>query len=89
MTWNYRVISHPALGLPEEEGNRIYKIHEVYSDESGIIGYSEDGIEPYGESAKELIQDLAHMSQAFNKPVLNVEDIEASIIGAGSEWGLS
>ena len=88
MTWNYRVISHPALGIPEEEGERIYKIHEVYSDESGIIGHSEDGIEPFGESKKELIQDLAYMAQAFEKPVLKVEDLNySSHIGSGGAWG--
>ena len=81
MTWNYRVISHPALGLPEEEGNRIYKIHEVYSDESGIIGYSEDGIEPYGESRKDLITDLAYMAQAFERPELKVEDMPTTMFG--------
>ena len=81
MTWNYRVISHPALGLPEEEGNRIYKIHEVYSDESEIIGYSEDGIEAYGESAKELLDDLIRMKMAFEKSVLNVEDMPTTKFG--------
>ena len=81
MTWNYRVISHPALGLPEEEGNRIYKIHEVYSDESEIIGYSEDGIEAYGESAKELLDDLIRMKMAFEKPELKVEDMPAIMFG--------
>ena len=81
MTWNYRVISHPALGLPEEEGNRIYKIHEVYSDETGIIGYSEDGIEPYGESAKELLDDLIRMKFAFEKPELKVEDMPTTMFG--------
>ncbi len=81
MSWNYRIISHPALGLPEEEGNRIYKIHEVYSDETGIIGYSEDGIEPYGESAEELVQDMHYMSLALEKPVLNVEDMPTTMFG--------
>ena len=81
MSWNYRIISHPALGLPEEEGNRIYKIHEVYSDETGIIGYSEDGIEPYGESAKELLDDLIRMKFAFEKPELKVEDMPTTMFG--------
>ena len=89
MTWNYRIISHPPHGLADEKGARVYRIHEVYSDESGIIGFSEDGIEPYGESAKELLDDLIRMKMAFEKPELRVEDIEASIIAAGSEWGLS
>ena len=89
MTWNYRVISHPSWDLGADEGAREYRIHEVYSDENEIIGYSEDGIEPYGETARELLDDLIRMKLAFEKPELKVEDIEASIIGAGSQWGLS
>jgi len=46
MTWNYRVISHPSWNTWDKEGERIYKIHEVFSDETGIIGYSANGCEP-------------------------------------------
>ena len=81
MTWNYRVISHPSWDFGADEGAREYKIHEVFSDETGIIGYSAEGMAPFGESQKELIQDLAHMSQAFNKPVLNVEDLPSTKFG--------
>ena len=82
MTWNYRVISHPALGLPRDKAERIFRIHEVFSDETGIIGYSAEGIEPYGETKEELNTDLSRMAQAFEKPVLNVEDLpDASKFG--------
>ena len=81
MTWNYRVISHPVWHFEADEGAREYKIHEVFSDDTGIVGYSAEGMAPFGESQKELIQDLAHMSQAFNKPVLNVEDLPSTEFG--------
>ena len=37
MTWNYRVISHPVWHFEADEGAREYKIHEVFSDETGIV----------------------------------------------------
>ena len=81
MTWNYRVISHPSWDFGADEGAREYKIHEVYSDETGIIGYSAEGMSPFGESKKELITDLSYMAQAFEKPVLNVEDMPTTKFG--------
>ena len=67
MTWNYRVISHPSWNTWDKEGERIYKIHEVFSDETGIIGYSAEGCKPFGESKKDLIIDLSYMAKAFEK----------------------
>ena len=52
MTWNYRVISHHYFYIKIHKGAREYKIHEVFSDETGIIGYSANGCEPFGESKK-------------------------------------
>ena len=87
MTWNYRIISHPAWNVEVDEGARTYQIHEVYSDESGIIGFTEKGIEPFGESMDELRQDFEHMQIAFTKPVLKVEDLESSQFGENLGWG--
>ena len=81
MTWNYRVISHPSWDFGADEGAREYKIHEVFSDDTGIVGYSAEGIAPLGESKKELITDLSRMAQAFEKPVLNVEDMPTTKFG--------
>ena len=81
MTWNYRVISHPSWNTWDKEGERIYKIHEVFSDETGIIGYSAEGCKPFGESKKDLIIDLSYMAKAFEKPVLNVEDMPTTKFG--------
>ena len=82
MTWNYRVISHPSWDMNREKGERVYRIHEVFTDNGKIIGYSAEGCEPYGETKKELITDLSYMAIAFEKPVLNVEDLpDASKFG--------
>ena len=81
MTWNYRVISHPSWNFGSDEGAREYKIHEVFSDETGIVGYSANGCEPYGETQEELAQDMKYMSLAFEKPVLNVEDLPSDTFG--------
>ena len=78
MTWNYRIISHPAWHFEMDEGARTYQIHEVYTDEGKIIGFTEKGIEPFGETMNELRQDFEHMQLAFTKPVLRVEDLESA-----------
>ena len=89
MTWNYRIISHPPYGVAGNKGDRTYQIHEVYTDEGKIIGFTEKGIEPFGESIDELRQDFANMHAAFTKPVLRVEDLEkASHFGESAGWGL-
>ena len=88
MTWNYRIISHPPNGLGGNEGIRTYQIHEVYTDNGEIIGFTEKGIEPFGYSKVELRQDFEHMQIAFTKPVLKVEDLEsASHFGENLGWG--
>ena len=81
MTWNYRVISHPSWDFNGDKGAREYKIHEVFSDETGIVGYSAEGIAPFGESKKELLLDLSYMARAFQKPVLDVEDLPTTKFG--------
>lgn len=87
MTWNYRIISHPPNGLAGNEGIRTYQIHEVYTDNGEIIGFTEKGIEPFGESMDELRQDFEHMQIAFTKPVLKVEDLESAQFGENLGWG--
>ena len=88
MTWNYRIISHPPYGVVGNEGERTYQIHEVYTDEGKIIGFTEKGIEPFGESMDDLRQDFEYMKLAFTKPVLRVEDLEkASHFGESAGWG--
>ena len=81
MTWNYRVISHPVWHFEADEGAREYRIHEVFSDETGIVGYSAQGCEPFGETQEDLVQDIKYMNLAFEKPVLMVEDMPTTKFG--------
>ena len=82
MTWNYRVISHPSWGMNREKGERVFRIHEVFTDNGKIIGYSAEGCEPFGETQENLVQDMKHMSLALERPVLRVEDLpDASKFG--------
>ena len=70
------------------EGERTYQIHEVYIDDGKIIGFTEKGMQPFGESMDELRQDFEYMQAAFTKPVLRVEDLEkASHFGESAGWG--
>lgn len=88
MTWNYRIISHPPYGVAGNEGERTYQIHEVYIDDGKIIGFTEKGMQPFGESMDELRQDFEYMQAAFTKPVLRVEDLEkAGHFGESVGWG--
>ena len=81
MTWNYRVISHPAWDMSREKGERVFRIHEVFSDENGIVGYSARGCEPFGETEEELARDMEYMNLAIEKPVLRVEDLPSDTFG--------
>ena len=88
MTWSYRIISHPPYGVVGNEGERTYQIHEVYIDDGKIIGFTEKGMQPFGESMDELRQDFEYMQAAFTKPVLRVEDLEkARHFGESAGWG--
>ena len=82
MTWSYRVISHPSWDMNREKGERVFRIHEVFTDNGKIIGYSAEGCEPFGETQENLVQDMKYMSLALEKPVLRVEDLpDASKFG--------
>lgn len=64
MTWNYRVCKSEIDG---------YGIYEVYYREDGSIrAWSEDAIEPYGETFEELVEDFKYMSGAFAKEVIEL-----------------
>ena len=70
MQWNYRIVSEQA---PEGEFLQLY---EVYYDYGKIIGMLEKPSTPYGESVDELQADMNHMTEAFRRPVLKLEDLE-------------
>jgi uncharacterized OB-fold protein len=81
--WNYRVIRRDyksANGTIES----VVTIHEVYYDDKGVINaWSEDPMSPNGSSLeadeqnalKELSGDIDLMLQAFNRPVINYDEL--------------
>ena len=80
MSWNYRVIFHPAqkykMGEKEIDGEEYYAIHEVYyDDEENEEMYA---IEPevIGSSIEELGEILDMMRLSLDKKVLKKSDFE-------------
>ena len=64
MTWNYRVVN--------KNGN--FGIYEVYYDENGKANaWSQDPMDPYGESLEELKADLKRMMMALERPLFEIE----------------
>lgn len=70
MTWNYRVIRrHHA-----ETDSVTYYVHEVYYGEDGSIEkWTEEPVEPLGESPEELREDIRYFLRAFRLPILEEE----------------
>ena len=64
MNWNYRVF--------EKDG--IYTIRETIYRENKIVAWTEDAIEPLGESLEELKEHYKQMAEAFEQPVLEDKD---------------
>lgn len=71
-TWNYRIVS----GDPDHTYVGIY---EVYYDDAGRpFARTSDPIGLFGDSVKELRADLSRVLEAFEKPVLSVDEIGAN-----------
>lgn len=66
-TWNYRVTHY------EVDGESVYGIREVYYGEHGTVqGWSQSSMAPHGDTLDELREDVDHMRDAFDKPVLRL-----------------
>ena len=63
--WNYRIL------VREYEEENVFSIHEVhYENNDKPILHSVDGINPQGDSIKNLKMDISLMKKAFKKPIL-------------------
>ena len=74
LSWNYRIVRKTS-----PDGASVYfEIHEVYYREGGtsIEAWSENPIAPSGESVEELKSSFELMAQAFQRPVLTIEELE-------------
>ena len=73
MTWNHRIIRrvhHHSDGTTSES----FMVHEVYYDDAGRpVSCTEEGVEPYGETLEELVEELKMFSQAAGMPILEYD----------------
>jgi len=66
--WNYRVIKRVGEQPTDE---CTYQIHEVYYDDAGKVEtWTNDPVEPSGETLEELREDCLHYSAALERNVL-------------------
>jgi hypothetical protein len=76
-TWNYRLAK-----ITDEDGVH-YGIVEAYYDGGRMIGWTEEGQGPWGETEDEIAQDFSAMSEAFNMPVIDLAQIGRLITNKG------
>jgi len=74
MTWNYRVIRHKSIS-PDGEDIEWLQIHEVYYHGDKVESWVAAGAAPVGETYEELMQDMTAIQEAFDRPILNAEDM--------------
>lgn len=86
MSWNYRVAKKRLTVdiLKDEVTGEVvdsysedqFGICEVYYNDKGDITFtSENFIEPYGETLEELKTSFNMMKEAFDKPVIDLDNI--------------
>ncbi|NJO66761.1 MAG: hypothetical protein HC832_04570 [Leptolyngbyaceae cyanobacterium RM1_405_57] len=70
MLWTYRVF-HDRDG---------YCVRVVYYERDGtLISYQKEPAIPTGETAEELLQDIEAFKQAFELPILTMEELDLKI----------
>lgn len=66
--WYYQIMKHNG----SEADNEWYAIHEVYVYNNGEISWTDDEIEPSGETKFEVVETLKMMLEDVKKrPVLD------------------
>jgi hypothetical protein len=74
--WNYRVIRKHYPDSDEVS----YQIHEVYyADKGSIEHWTEDPVQPFGETPEELREDIRFFLQAFRRPILELKEVEGEL----------
>ena len=89
MTWNHRVMRSV------KDGETNFTIREVFYDrpfddeDPGIWGWTQDPIEPFGETLDELRTCLERMLACLDQPVLDEQELErqAAMRDRGVEKG--
>lgn len=71
--WNYRVI----MKRDPDADAISYQIHEVYyADNGSIEHWTEDPVQPFGETAEELREEIRFFLQAFRRPILEWKKVD-------------
>lgn len=70
MIWTYRVF----------HDTDSYCIRVVYHERDGtLIGYQSEPAVPSGRTAEELAQDIRWFQEAFELPILTIEELDAEL----------
>ncbi len=70
MNWLYRVFH-------DQEGYCVRVV--LYERDGTLIGYHQEPAVPSGRTAEELAQDIEWFKQAFELPILTIEEVEAEL----------
>lgn len=68
MTWRYCISRERVDGEDED----VYEIRELYTSDDGELSWTKDAIGPCGSSFAEIVEDLAHMTEAAKREVLDL-----------------
>lgn len=75
--WNHRVVRRTAPPITKNGPPYVYyEIHEVYYDEQGMMGMTQEPINPHGESLEDLKWVLEKMLASLEKPVIDYDTKE-------------
>lgn len=71
--WNYRVIRKHD---PDSDtiSHQVYEMY--YADDGSIEQWTEDPVQPYGETAAELREKIKFFLQAFRCPILGCKEVD-------------
>ena len=80
MTWNHRVMH----SKDEKHGEDSFTIREVFYDDDGktITGWTQEAIEPMGETLDGLKLTLNRMLEACALPVLEEKELNDTVDGS-------
>ncbi|MFN3331556.1 MAG: hypothetical protein ACK47M_03445 [Caldilinea sp.] len=70
MNWMYRVFH-------DRDGYCVRVV--LYERDGRVIGYHQEPASPSGRTAEELAQDIEWFKQAFELPILTIEEIETEL----------
>jgi len=72
MIWTYRIF--------RDQNNR-YSIREVFYEQDGrLLNYGKNPVAPVGSSFEDLMQLVQWFREAFDSPVLALEDVAAELM---------